>query len=188
MLLFLASISWTCLTSCSDFESHNNNMKIESLLAKALLCLLPLQACARALGGKPGDYIIAEKRAPLQDIVSRLVGLFISPLTTASGHLGRALSLRSCQAHHLLGRRGSSVSVSRAATRSKRSSKTSGFQYPAYGWMCSRRSRQWDTMVFRSIPHGHSTSLSQVISAPKPSSTGSLSSMQRVKWASTLLL
>ncbi|KAH7074012.1 glycoside hydrolase superfamily [Paraphoma chrysanthemicola] len=45
-------------------------MKSGSFLARLALSLLPLQTCVQAFGGKPGDYIIAEKRAPLQDIVT----------------------------------------------------------------------------------------------------------------------
>lgn len=44
-------------------------MKISQILGKVTLGLLPVQAVARALGGKPSDFIIAE-RAPLQDIVT----------------------------------------------------------------------------------------------------------------------
>jgi hypothetical protein len=40
------------------------------LLALALASLHAYYVAARALSGKPSDFIIAEKRAQLQDIVS----------------------------------------------------------------------------------------------------------------------
>lgn len=44
-------------------------MKLFQVLGGLILGLLPAQAVARALGGRPSDFIIAE-RAPLQDIVT----------------------------------------------------------------------------------------------------------------------
>jgi hypothetical protein len=44
-------------------------MRFNQIFARAALALLPIQAAARALGGKPSDFIIAE-RAPLQNIVT----------------------------------------------------------------------------------------------------------------------
>jgi hypothetical protein len=44
-------------------------MKLTRILGRFALGLLPAHAVARALGGKPSDFIIAE-RAPLQDIVT----------------------------------------------------------------------------------------------------------------------
>lgn len=44
-------------------------MKFGRFVVGAALCWLPSQAVGRALGGKPSDFIIAE-RAPLQDIVT----------------------------------------------------------------------------------------------------------------------
>lgn len=44
-------------------------MKLIQVLVRVALGLLPVQAAARAVGGRPSDYIIAE-RAPLQDIVT----------------------------------------------------------------------------------------------------------------------
>ncbi|KAF2818508.1 hypothetical protein CC86DRAFT_336927 [Ophiobolus disseminans] len=40
------------------------------LLSRLAISLLPFQACVQALGGRPGDFVIPEKRAPLQDIVT----------------------------------------------------------------------------------------------------------------------
>lgn len=48
---------------------HETIMKLCQLVAQVTLGLLSVQAAARALGGKPSDFIIAE-RAPLQDIVT----------------------------------------------------------------------------------------------------------------------
>ncbi|KAF1950709.1 hypothetical protein CC80DRAFT_482347 [Byssothecium circinans] len=45
-------------------------MRIISELATFLLALLPFQAFGRGLSGKPTDFIIPEKRAPLQNIVT----------------------------------------------------------------------------------------------------------------------
>ncbi|KAF2128763.1 glycoside hydrolase family 35 protein [Dothidotthia symphoricarpi CBS 119687] len=45
-------------------------MKPTHILARLAFALLPLQTAARALGGKPSDFILPEKRAPLQDIVT----------------------------------------------------------------------------------------------------------------------
>ncbi|PSN75410.1 hypothetical protein BS50DRAFT_39549 [Corynespora cassiicola Philippines] len=45
-------------------------MKFGNAIARLALALLPLQANARALIGKPRDFIIHEERAPLQDIVT----------------------------------------------------------------------------------------------------------------------
>jgi hypothetical protein len=44
-------------------------MKLGRLVVQVTLGLLSVQATARALGGKPSDFIIAE-RAPLQNIVT----------------------------------------------------------------------------------------------------------------------
>lgn len=44
-------------------------MKLIQVLSGIALGLLPVQATARALGGKPSDFIIPE-RAPLQDFVT----------------------------------------------------------------------------------------------------------------------
>jgi hypothetical protein len=50
-------------------------MKLGRVLTQFLLALLPAQCAARVLGGKPNDFIIAE-RAPLQDIVRKDHELF----------------------------------------------------------------------------------------------------------------
>lgn len=48
-------------------------MKLGYTLARLALASLPLECAARALSGKPSDFIIPEKRAPLQDIVRTLL-------------------------------------------------------------------------------------------------------------------
>ena len=54
-----------------SLRSPRDIMRIYSgLLALVLASLHVYHVTARALGGKPSDFIIAEKRAPLQDIVS----------------------------------------------------------------------------------------------------------------------
>lgn len=47
-------------------------MKLGQILARVALALLPAQASARALSGRPSDWIIPEKRGPLQDIVCHI--------------------------------------------------------------------------------------------------------------------
>lgn len=85
-------------------------MKAVSFFAKLALLLFPLQTCVQALGGRPGNYIVAERRAPLQDIVR-------SPTYTGAdtdslqGDLGRALPLCSWQACYILGSRSASLPV-----------------------------------------------------------------------------
>lgn len=72
-------------------------MKFGNAIAGLALALLPLQANARALIGKPRDFIIHEERAPLQDIVRCLTGrkVFYSSEYRSLGMNTRSLSMES---------------------------------------------------------------------------------------------